>query len=234
MRRGWMCQETARSRFPFIPASGSLNASLRLPSVAIIVRRSIYDWRDCKKRNKICERGPLASHTHIACLPQSHGKANVSIMEEISECDCCLHGNWLRSYNHSNISPRDCWMTTFTFNLSTFELGRGPRVCLCFNEALLSVLRSAANIFYRSGTNGFDKLLPPIRPDDVHCVFGSRVPSTKGRKGTERPERQRNVINLVFTQPVLIRYLRSHQRLPKILWKSLTILINLLHNLWAH
>lgn len=42
-------------------------------------------------------------------------------------------------------------MTTFTFNLSTFELGRGPRarMCLCFNEALLSALRSAANNFYR-------------------------------------------------------------------------------------
>lgn len=107
-----MCQETARSRFPFIPTSGSLNASLHLPLVAIILRRIVYDSRcassflcneprgDIAKGETKCKRGPLTSHTHIAFLPQSHSNANVSIMEEISEYDCCLHGNWLQSHNH--------------------------------------------------------------------------------------------------------------------------------------
>lgn len=180
-----------------------LFVSLRLPllfAAAFMTLGARRAFLYSEPRGEIAKRETKyvsAAHSRAAHISpafhESHGNANVSIMEEISEYECCLHGNWLRSHNHSNISPRDCWMTTFTFNLSTFELGRGPRVCLCFNEALLSVLRSAANIFYRlrSGTNGFDKLLPPIRPADVHCVFGSWDPSMKGprdlngRKGSE-------------------------------------------------
>lgn len=143
-----------------------LFVSLRLPllfAAAFMTLGARWVFLCIEPRDEIAERETKnmwarpTREPHTYRLPStSRSDANVSIMEEISEYDCCLHGNWLRSHNHSNISPRDCWMTTFTFNLSTFELRRGPRarLCLCFNEALLSALRSAANNFLSaSGTN---------------------------------------------------------------------------------